>query len=107
MSYESCPIDIQLPNYTAEHARTKASAGGALFCKLSYKPRTHLKIFPWQDRISIYRKHLSRNHKSDYWLHLCFILESLIAVTFLPYYVNFQKNPLNRYFCQETLILTS
>ena len=44
----SCPINIQLPNYSIEHTPTEASAGGALLYinnRLSYKPRADLKMY--------------------------------------------------------------
>ena len=44
----SCPINIQLPNYSTEHTPTEVSAGGALqyiINSLSYKPRADPKMF--------------------------------------------------------------
>ena len=44
----SCPINIQLPNYSIEHTPTEASAGGALLYinnRLLYKPRAAIKLY--------------------------------------------------------------
>ena len=43
-----CTINIQLLNYSIEHTPTEASAGGALLYinnRLSYKPRSNLKMY--------------------------------------------------------------
>ena len=91
-----------------ENTPTKALAGGTQIIIQAWN-RSKV-VFHWQIRNSGHRNHLSKCLKFDYWLvaHIniqYFILMTLIAITFVLYYTNSQKNPLNKYAFSLTLIL--
>ena len=70
----SCPINIQLSNYSTEHTPTEVSAGGAVLYinnRLSYKPRADLKMYAPGKLESVFIEIIQPNSSNlIIWLHI-------------------------------------